>query len=130
MEVARDRYEKEYGVSFDLSEEEYNKLTDEQKAILDKAFTAFGEDEEVAYLYNMQINLILLISSISIFLAYFILEFVLPLFFKNGQTVGKKILDWLSCVPTASASHPSPSLLAPCWANTRWRRWCPLLSSL
>jgi uncharacterized RDD family membrane protein YckC len=111
MEVARDRYEKEYGVSFDLSEEEYNKLTDEQKAILDKAFTAFGEDEEVAYLYNMQINLILLISSISIFLAYFILEFVLPLFFKNGQTVGKKIFG-LALMRTDSVRLSTVSLFA------------------
>jgi uncharacterized RDD family membrane protein YckC len=111
LDAARDRYEKEYDVSFDLSQEEYSKLTDEQKATLDKAFAAFGEDEEVVYLYNMQINLILLISSISIFLAYFILEFIVPLLLKNGQTVGKKIFG-LALMRTDGVRLSAVSLFA------------------
>lgn len=91
LEAAQERYEKEYGVSFDTSEQDYEKLTEEQRKKIDEAFLAFSKDEEVLYLYNMQISLILLISSVSIFLSYLLLEFFLPLVFKNGQTVGKKI---------------------------------------
>ena len=39
----------------------------------------------------MIINLTLVITSISILLGYLLLEFVVPLIFKNGQTLGKKI---------------------------------------
>ena len=39
----------------------------------------------------MQINLILLISSVGILVAYIILELIVPICFKNGQTIGKKI---------------------------------------
>ncbi len=84
-------YETQYGVSFDITEKEYNELTEEQRAVFDEAYGAFSEDEQVLYVYNMQLNLILMISTISILLAYVVLEFILPLVFKNGQTVGKKI---------------------------------------
>ncbi len=91
LQEVQKKYETEYGVSFDTSEQDYAALTDEQRAAIDEAFEAFSEDGEAVYLYNMQINLILLISSLSILLGYLVLEFALPLIFKNGQTVGKKI---------------------------------------
>ena len=84
-------YEEQYGVSFNVTEKEYNELTEEARATLDAAYEAFGKDEEVLYLYNMQLNLILMLSTVSILLAYVLLELILPLVFKNGQTVGKKI---------------------------------------
>lgn len=91
MDALQKQYEEQYGVSFDISQEEYNTFDDAQKKTFDEAQTAFSKDEEVLYLYNMQINLILLISSVSILFAYVVLELILPLCFKNGQTVGKKI---------------------------------------
>lgn len=91
LEAEQKQYEEQYGVSFDISQEEYGKLDDAQKKTFDDAQKAFSEDEEVLYLYNMQINLILLISSVSILLAYVVLELIVPLCLKNGQTVGKKI---------------------------------------
>ncbi len=91
MEQLQKQYEEQYGVSFDITREEYDKLTETAKKHFDEAQTAFSEDQEVLYLYNMEINLILLISSVSILLAYVVLEWILPLCFKNGQTVGKKI---------------------------------------
>jgi uncharacterized RDD family membrane protein YckC len=91
LEAVEQAYEDKYGVSFDISEEEYNKMPEEQRKYFDEVYTEFSKDEEALYLYNMQFNLILMISTISILLSYVVLELILPLVFKNGQTVGKKI---------------------------------------
>lgn len=91
LEAVEQEYEDKYGVSFDISEEEYNKMPEEQRKYFDEVYTEFSKDEEALYLYNMQFNLILMISTVSILLAYVVLELILPLIFKNGQTVGKKI---------------------------------------
>jgi uncharacterized RDD family membrane protein YckC len=91
LEAVEQEYEDKYGVSFDISEEEYNKMPEEQRKYFDEVYTEFSKDEEALYLYNMQFNLILMISTISILLSYVVLELILPLVFKNGQTVGKKI---------------------------------------
>ena len=91
LEAVEQEYEDKYGVSFDISEEEYNKMPEEQRKYFDEVYTEFSKDEEALYLYNMQFNLILMISTVSILLAYVVLELILPLVFKNGQTVGKKI---------------------------------------
>jgi uncharacterized RDD family membrane protein YckC len=84
-------YEQQYGVSFDIAQADFNALSQEEQDKINEAYAKFSEDEQVIYLYNVQLNLILLISSVSILLAYVLLEFVLPLIFGNGQTVGKKI---------------------------------------
>lgn len=91
LQTAYDRYESEYGISFDIAEEDYLALDPTQKEVYDKAYTALSEDGEALYAYNMVIYLTLIILSVGILLAYLLLEFVIPLFLKNGQTLGKKI---------------------------------------
>lgn len=88
LKTVREKYETQYGVSFDA---DTTKLSEDELARHTEAFEAFSADEEVIYLYNMQFNLILLILSLSLLLAHLLLEFLLPLLFRNGQTVGKKI---------------------------------------
>ncbi len=87
------KYETEHGVSFDISLEEYEALSDEEKATYDSAYDAFLNDEEANYTYNMLISLTLLITSLSILIAYLALEFAVPAIVGNGQTVGKKIFS-------------------------------------
>lgn len=99
-----DRYAEEYALdafltkeelngalTFSLTEERLNTLTEGQKEILNQAEKALFDDEE--YLYaNMMVNqLILLTITFSLLIAHLILEFFVPLLFKNGQTLGKKI---------------------------------------
>ena len=84
-------YEEINGVDFDIDESLFNTLDEaEQKKITD-AFDAFANDQDALYAYNMMFNLTLMITSLSIFFGYFIIEFIIPLIFKNGQTVGKKV---------------------------------------
>ena len=90
LQAGYDRYETQYGVVFDISMEEYEAKTEAEKATYDEAYQALISDERVVYYYNMVINLSLLITTAGILLAVLTTEFVVPLFLKNGQTLGKK----------------------------------------
>lgn len=86
-----DRVGKEYGVELRISEAEYEKFTPEMKEAFNKASEALSKDEEALYTYNMIVNLALVIITASTLVATMVTDFVIPLFFKNGQTLGKKI---------------------------------------
>ncbi len=91
LESAYDRYEQQYGVSFDITEEEYLALSQEQKDNLQAASAALSADSVAGYAYTMMLNLTLIIITFSILLGYLLLELLVPLLLKNGQTLGKKI---------------------------------------
>lgn len=84
-------YEAQYGVEFQMTQQAFDELTQEQKDAYDTAYAALIADEDVIYHYNMVLNLTLLITTFSILLTVLLLEFVVPLLLKNGQTLGKKI---------------------------------------
>lgn len=86
-------YEEKYGVSFDEIDttEKYEALSEEERKVFDTAFNEFANDEEAVYLYNMLFHSTIMTISIGILLAFAVLEFILPLVFKNGQTIGKKV---------------------------------------
>ena len=87
-----ERYEAEFGIDLDLiGSEEYDKLTESEKAKYEAADEQFKVDEEVLYYHNMCINLMLVIIVISVLIGYLITEFAVPMFIGNGQTLGKKI---------------------------------------
>lgn len=91
MEAAYDKYEAQYGVTFDISQEEYLSMTEAEKTNYDAACEALLNDEEAMYAYGMLVNLTLVITSLGILLSVAGLEFAVPLLFKNGQTIGRKI---------------------------------------
>lgn len=102
------RYEQKYGINT-LTDEEYAKLSQEEKAEYDekneqaklKAEQALQdayrlkdpEALETVKTINMVNNLILLMLSLSALFGVLIVEFIVPLFLKNGQTLGKKIFS-------------------------------------
>ena len=85
------RYEAEYGVVLDISQQEYLELTEQQRQQYDAAYKALTADESVIYTYNVVINQTLLMISLGLLLSTLALEFAIPLWLGNGQTVGKKI---------------------------------------
>lgn len=85
------KYEAEYGIVFDITLEEYESMTEAEAANYDAAYDALLADGEAMHAYNMVVNLTLLITSVSLLLAYAVMEFFIPLAFGNGQTLGKKI---------------------------------------
>ena len=91
LEDCYTKYETQYGVEFEITEDQYLAMTEaEQKNYMD-AFDALSKDPDAIYYFNMVINLTLVILSVSILLSYIILEFVVPMFLKHGRTVGKKV---------------------------------------
>lgn len=84
-------FEAEYGVSRNVTQEEVDAMTPEQLANLEAASAAFSADPEALYAWNMMIYLVIIMVSMSILASYLLLEFAVPLIFRNGQTIGKKI---------------------------------------
>ncbi len=86
------QYAEDHGIkTFEITQDEYNAFSEAERAKYDAAYKALIEDEDVLYTYSMVQSLMLLITSLSIFVAYAVLDFIAPLLFGNGQTVGKKI---------------------------------------
>ena len=83
-------YAERYGIDPNISSEDFNALTEEQKAPYIACDEARQKDERLIIAYNIMMNLVLLIVSVSILVGFLIMEFAVPLFFKNGQTLGKK----------------------------------------
>lgn len=83
-------YESRYGVSFDITQEVYAAMSEEEQQNYDQAYEALIQDEEVLYAYNMVVNLSLLITTLSLLVSTMALELGVPLLLKNGQTLGKK----------------------------------------
>lgn len=84
-------YEEKYGIKIDIDAETYEKFTDAERENYDNAQKAMSEDKALQKNYAMVFSLSLVILSISIFLAIFSAEFLIPLWLGNGQTVGKKV---------------------------------------
>ncbi len=84
-------YGNEYGVEIQITAEQYEEMEETEKQNYDDALAALNKDEDVIYAYNMLINLTMLIMTLSILISVVIIEFIVPILFKNGQTLGKKI---------------------------------------
>lgn len=101
------QYEQEYGVSFDITEND--KMEDAQKTKREEARTAFIKDKAVVECYGKIVDLTIAIFSFGIFLAFIASEFVVPLLLKNGQTIGKKLFS-IAVMQTNSVRISSISL--------------------
>ena len=85
--------QKQYIQQYDLTEEELNtpaeELSEEKRAIIAQLEMNLAEDPVVMNAWNMILTLSVLIITVSLLVATVILNFVLPLLFKHGRTVGK-----------------------------------------
>ena len=88
-----EHYEIQYGVVLNITPEEYQAMSEEDRLNYDQAYAAFSSDEELVYAYNMSVSLILIMTSVSLLVGTVLVEFVVPLLLKNGQTVGKKVFS-------------------------------------
>lgn len=90
-------YEEKYGIPFDLDlnmpKADFETLTVEQKEIFEEAYAEFLKDENVVVSYRSLLMLIFANVSLSLFLADIVVYFIVPILFKNGQTLGKKCFN-------------------------------------
>ena len=87
----RKEYEVKHGVVFDMSAEDYEKLTEDEKQKINDAYAEFASDDEVNRLDVQIVNTTLIVTVFSILIPMIIFEFVIPLCFGHGRTLGKKI---------------------------------------
>ena len=87
--------EKEHSVTFN----DFQYMTAEERAKLPESLVstfiaysdALTQDRDIIFLYETVFTLSLMIVSLSLLAAFLVVEFAVPLYFKNGQTLGKKI---------------------------------------
>lgn len=102
-------FEAKYGVDFDVALEDYEAMTQEDQKLLDDAYVALTEDPQANQLYAVLTNLVLLTTTLGILAAFLMLEFLVPLILKNGQTMGKRVFG--ICVIRTDGVRISPLLL-------------------
>ena len=98
--------ETEYGIpaikeKYNVDTESFSLMTNEERAkypqevqtALTDCIKKINSDPAAIEAHVMIINLTLIMVSIGFLLAIMIVEFIIPLIFKNGQTLGKKIFS-------------------------------------
>lgn len=107
---AQDDYQKNFEIVIDVTPDDFEALTEEQKSAYEQelgitlpdtkeeyearylaADKAMGQDKELIEVYSMLLNLSLITATFGVLLAFLVLEFGVPMLLKNGQTVGKKV---------------------------------------
>ena len=91
VEQVEMEYVERYGINPDITDEEFAALTDEEKEPYLECDRKRQQDERLIIAYNILIDFAVAIISVSILVASVVLELVVPIFLKNGQTLGKKI---------------------------------------
>ncbi len=103
-------YVEKYDLDLELTDEEYDKLTDEQKQPYLDADKALREDPEANKEMVLIMQLSLVIISVSLLLSNVVIHVVVPLLLKNGQTLGKKVFG-LAVVRSNSVKMSKPVLI-------------------
>lgn len=98
-----------YGVEFGISSSEYEALTDEEKENLKEAYEAFNNDKEAIKAYSTVCNFIVIIPLIGLFTAFLVVDFIVPVILKNGQTLGKKLFG--VCVVKKNCVEVTPVMM-------------------
>ena len=84
-------YEEKYGIVFTVTQEELAAMDEEQLAAYQAAAEALSKDMNAKKAYEQVLGDTLLTVSLSLFASILLLEFLVPMWIGNGQTVGKKI---------------------------------------
>ena len=96
LNAAYEKHQTQFHVEFGQPEAAED-ATDEEKEAYKlryaEAEEALKSDPEAIEAYGKVSNLVLLIPTISLFVAMLLMEFIIPMLLKNGQTLGKKIFS-------------------------------------
>lgn len=91
MDEIYDTYSAQYGVDFNISQSDYQTLSQEELQRYEAATDAMNADAQALKVYNRLVRLSLLVTTLGIFFALLIWEFLIPLRLGDGQTLGKKV---------------------------------------
>lgn len=102
-------YEQAYDVDFDISEEDFNKLSEAEKQVYNDANKALYSDKGFQKAYQDVFFLTLLSFGGGLFLAFLLWYFIIPLLFGYGRSLGKKLFG-LAVVRTNCVKVTPPVL--------------------
>lgn len=92
IQEAKEKYCAQYGVDFDnITQEQLDVMSAEEKQKYIDADAAYSSDPEVLKATSLLVSLAPVIISVSLLVSYVCLEVIVPILFKNGVTVGKKV---------------------------------------
>lgn len=94
-----EKHKAECGIDLGISEDEFKKLDEGTQTKFKECAKQANEQMKNILLANetykkesaLVLSLSLMMTSVGIFLSMFVLEFIIPVCFKNGQTIGKKV---------------------------------------
>lgn len=92
-----------------ITTEDYEQLSEEKKAVYEEVSKEIASDPEMQALQSKMFTLSFAIVSLGVFCSHFLWYFLLPLFFKNGQTLGKKCFG-LAVIRTNGVKTSTPVL--------------------
>ena len=88
---AFDRIGEAYGITPELQAKAPEDMTEAELAAIQAANAAIAADTQAVHAYKMVVNLSVLIITFGLLGSFLVLELLVPLLLKNGQTLGKKI---------------------------------------
>ncbi|MCQ2771190.1 MAG: RDD family protein [Clostridia bacterium] len=88
-----DYYVENYDVNFGLTEADFEKMSEEELNHYKEVEKIIQQDTAFNDEKNTVVLLTLLTTFLGILLGFTVSEFVIPLIFKNGQTIGKKVFS-------------------------------------
>jgi len=91
LTAAYEKYAEIYDIDLNITQEEYQAMSSQEQQRYQQAQEALQADEDVLYLYDMMMSLLLVILTVSVLVAIVAVEFVVPLCLKHGRTLGKKV---------------------------------------
>ncbi len=103
------QYEQQYGIDFNISEEDFAKLSADEQAIYNQAQKALYSDVGFQEAYQNIFELTMLMYGGGLFLAFLVWYFVVPLLFGYGRTMGKRIFG-LAVIRTNCVKATTPVL--------------------
>lgn len=111
VDSAYDKFGKMYEVDLRISTSEFEKLDEDAKKRTEEALVAMNSDAESRKALNMMMQLSLMIVSFGLLSGFLIMEFLIPILLKNGQTLGKKIFG-VAVMHTSFIKLSGPMLFA------------------
>ena len=110
------------GLNPDITAEELEALPKEEQDKYHSIDDRRTKDERLGVGYAIVSNIVVTMIFVSVLIAYLILEFTVPLFLKNGQTLGKKVFGLAvvhsNCVRFRGQAHFVRAIIGKCVIET------------
>lgn len=107
IEENKEYYEEKYQLKLDITEEEFNAMTDEEKIACNEAFAKMYEETGLTKLRNKVISLNILAVTCGALIVVILTEILVPALMKHGRTLGKRVFGLALMRKDCVKIHPA-----------------------